>query len=287
MPSPRNKLPGAPLPAGAVRRNVERHRGGAMVRVADAIAEEIPVAFVYNERPHAVMLATPADYEDFALGFSLSEAIIASAAEFEGVEVAPALAGVELRIRVPEARAAVLDERVRQLTGRTGCGLCGAQTLEAAIRHPSAVAEPAPIGSAALQNALAELKHRQTINVATGATHAAAWASSSGRVELVREDVGRHNALDKLIGAMLAAHVDVHAGFVVVTSRASYEMVMKSATVGIGILAAISAPTALAIALAEEANVTLIGFARPEGYSVYAHARRVRPDPALVRSAAG
>ncbi|HXR62389.1 MAG TPA: formate dehydrogenase accessory sulfurtransferase FdhD [Rudaea sp.] len=287
MPSPRNKLPGAPLPAGAVRRNVERHRGGAMVRVADAIAEEIPVAFIYNERPHAVMLATPADYEDFALGFSLSEAIIDSAAEFEGVEVVPALAGVELRVRVPQARAAVLDERVRQLTGRTGCGLCGAQTLDAAIRHPPAVAEPALTDTTALQRALAELKDRQTINVATGATHAAAWASSSGRVELVREDVGRHNALDKLIGAMLATHVDVRAGFVVVTSRASYEMVMKSATVGIGILAAISAPTALAIALAEEANVTLIGFARPEGYSVYAHAQRVRPDPPLVRSAAG
>jgi len=287
MPSPRNKLPGAPLPAGAVRRNVERHRGGAMVRVADAIAEEIPVAFIYNERPHAVMLATPADYEDFALGFSLSEAIIDSAAEFEGVEVVPALAGVELRVRVPQARAAVLDERVRQLTGRTGCGLCGAQTLDAAIRHPPAVAEPALTDTTALQRALAELKERQTINVATGATHAAAWASSSGRVELVREDVGRHNALDKLIGAMLATHVDVRAGFVVVTSRASYEMVMKSATVGIGILAAISAPTALAIALAEEANVTLIGFARPEGYSVYAHAQRVRPDPPLVRSAAG
>ena len=287
MPSPRNKLPGAPLPAGAVRRNVERHRGGAMVRVADAIAEEIPVAFIYNERPHAVMLATPADYEDFALGFSLSEAIIDSAAEFESVEIVPALAGVELRVRVPQARAAVLDERVRQLTGRTGCGLCGAQTLDAAIRHPSAVAEPALTDTTALQRALAELKDRQTINVATGATHAAAWASSSGRVELVREDVGRHNALDKLIGAMLATHVDVRAGFVVVTSRASYEMVMKSATIGIGILAAISAPTALAIALAEEANVTLIGFARPEGYSVYAHAQRVRPDPPLVRSAAG
>ena len=287
MPSPRNKLPGAPLPAGAVRRNVERHRGGAMVRVADAIAEEIPVAFIYTERPHAVMLATPADYEDFALGFSLSEAIIDSAAEFESVEIVPALAGVELRVRVPQARAAVLDERVRQLTGRTGCGLCGAQTLDAAIRHPSAVAEPALTDTTALQRALAELKDRQTINVATGATHAAAWASSSGRVELVREDVGRHNALDKLIGAMLATHVDVRAGFVVVTSRASYEMVMKSATVGIGILAAISAPTALAIALAEEANVTLIGFARPEGYSVYAHAQRVRPDPPLVRSAAG
>jgi len=175
---------------------------------------------------------------------------------------------------------------VRQLTGRTGCGLCGAQTLEAAVRHPAPVAEPAPFDEAALQRALAQLKTRQTINVATGATHAAAWASSDGEVVLAREDVGRHNALDKLIGAMTSANVDVRQGFLVVTSRASYEMVMKAATAGIGILAAISAPTALAIALANEANVTLIGFARPDGYSVYAHAQRLRRDPPRTRSAA-
>ena len=268
----------AALPAGAVRREVDRHRGGVATRVSDAVAEEIPVAFVYNERPHAVMLATPADYEDFALGFSLSEAIIGSAAEFERVDVAPALAGVELRITIPEHRAALLDSRVRQLTGRTGCGLCGAQTLEAAVRHPPPVAEPMPIDAAALQRALGALKQRQAINVATGATHAAGWARADGTVEIVREDVGRHNALDKLFGAMLRNRADVRAGFVVVTSRASYEMVMKSATVGVGILAAISAPTALAIALADEANVTLVAFARSEGFSVYAHPRRLLPD---------
>ncbi|HSC10054.1 MAG TPA: formate dehydrogenase accessory sulfurtransferase FdhD, partial [Rhodanobacteraceae bacterium] len=135
----------ASLPAGAVRREVLRHRAGISARVSDAVAEEIPIAFVYNERPHAVMLATPADLEDFALGFSLSEAIIGSAAELESVEIAPALAGIELRIVVPEARAAVLDQRVRQLTGRTGCGLCGAQTLDAAVRHPPPVSDPAVI----------------------------------------------------------------------------------------------------------------------------------------------
>src|SRR5215467_1663726 len=164
------------LPAGAVRREVERHRGGVAVQVSDAVAEEIPVAFVYNDRPHAVMLATPADYEDFALGFSLSEAIIAGTGEFESVEVEPALAGIELRIRIPEARAEVLDARVRQLTGRTGCGLCGAQTLDAAVRHPEPVAEPRPILEPALQSALARLKTMQAINAVTGATHAAAWA---------------------------------------------------------------------------------------------------------------
>src|SRR4029079_15225004 len=191
----------AALPAGAVRREVDRHRGGVATRVSDAVAEEIPIAFVYNERPHAVMLATPAGLEDFALGFSLSEAIIGSAAELESVEIAPALAGIELRIVVPEGRAAVLDQRVRQLTGRTGCGLCGAQTLDAAVRHPPPVGDPGVIERAALHRALGELKRGQTINSVTGATHAAAWAMSDGRVVLVREDVGRHNAPAKPIGA--------------------------------------------------------------------------------------
>ena len=275
-----------PLPAGAVHRTVERHRGGVHAHVDDAVAEEIPVAFVYNERPHAVMLATPADYEDFALGFSLSEAIIADATEFTGVVVEPALAGIELHITIPPARAALLDARVRQLTGRTGCGLCGAQTLEAAIRHPAPIAEPSAITPDALQRALTQLQHRQTINIATGATHAAAWADCDGAILWVREDVGRHNALDKLIGAMKRARIDARHGFVVVTSRASYEMIMKSATVGIGIVAAISAPTALAIALAAEANVTLIGFARRDGYSIYTHATRIRAGLAPNRSVA-
>ena len=265
----------AALPAGAVRRDVERHRGIESMRIADAIAEEIPVAFVYNDRPHAVMMATPADLEDFALGFSLSEAIIAAPQECEKVEIVSALAGIELRIAIPPARAALLEDRVRELTGRTGCGLCGAQTLEAAVRHPPPLSAATAIDAAALRHALSDLQRRQTINVATGATHAAAWADARGEIVLVREDVGRHNALDKLIGAMRRAQVDVHAGFLVVTSRASYEMVMKAATAGIGALAAISAPTALAIALAQECNVTLIGFARSDGYSVYAHAHCV------------
>jgi len=270
MSSPQNDLP-----AGAVTRNVVRHRGAHVAQVRDAIAEEIPVAFVYNERPHAVMMATPADLEDFALGFSLSEAIIGAAEECIKVEIAHALAGIELRIAIPPARALRLEDRVRELTGRTGCGLCGAQTLDAAVRHPPAVAEPAPIDESALRRALSDLHGRQTINVATGATHAAAWATLAGTIALVREDVGRHNALDKLIGAMQREQIDPRTGFLLVTSRASFEMVMKAATVGIGIVAAISAPTALAIALAQETNVTLIGFARPDGYSVYAHAQRI------------
>jgi len=268
------------LPPGAVRREVERHRGSQAVRVADAIAEEIPVAFVYNDRPHAVMMATPSDLQDFALGFSLTEAIVGSAEECTEVEIVEALAGIELRVAIPPARAAKLEDRVRELTGRTGCGLCGAQTLEAAVRHPAAVAEPTRIDEHALHRALADLHGKQTINVATGATHAAGWASASGEILLVREDVGRHNALDKLVGAMLRGNFDPQTGFLLVTSRASYEIIMKAATVGIGIVAAISAPTALAIALAHETNVTLIGFARADGYSVYAHAQRIENSPA-------
>jgi FdhD protein len=287
MPSPRNeKKPPLALPAGAVRRGVERHRGDVAARIDDAIAEELPVALIYNERPHAVMMATPADLDDFALGFSLSEEIVATVSEFEEVDIKPALAGIEIGIRIPKKRGDVLEDRVRQLTGRTGCGLCGAQTLDAAVRHPAPVAEPSPFSPTALRRALGDLQSRQTINVATGATHAAGWVKPNGTVVLVREDVGRHNALDKLIGAMVRADIDVRDGFLLITSRASYEMVMKAATVGIGNIVAISAPTALAIALAQETGVTLIGFARPGGYSVYANGHRVKDDATLQKGAA-
>lgn len=270
MKSPQDQ----PLPTGAVAREVERHRDASVARVRDAIAEEIPVAFLYNGRPHAVMMATPADLEDFALGFSLSEGIVDAAGQCARVEVIEALAGIELHVEIPSAKAALLEDRVRELTGRTGCGLCGAQTLEAAVRHPPAVAAAPEVSEAALRRALGGMQERQVINAATGAVHAAAWADLDGRIALLREDVGRHNALDKLIGAMQRAGVDPRTGFLVVTSRASYEMVMKAATVGIGFLAAISAPTALAISLAREANLTLVGFARADGYGVYAQARR-------------
>ncbi|MBR0344416.1 MAG: formate dehydrogenase accessory sulfurtransferase FdhD [Rudaea sp.] len=264
-----------PVPHGAVTREVERHRHGVAARVRDAVAEEIPVAFVYNERPHAVMMATPADLEDFALGFSLSENIIDNAAQCTKIEVVEALAGIELHIAIPAEKAAKLEDRVRELTGRTGCGLCGAQTLDAAVRHPPAVAGSPDVREAALLRALGEMQKLQTINAATGAVHAAAWANLDGSVVLLREDVGRHNALDKLTGAMQRAGIDPRAGFLLVTSRASYEMVMKAATVGIGFLAAISAPTALAIALAQETDLTLVGFARADGYGLYAHGHRL------------
>jgi len=261
--------------AGFVRRPIRRVRSGQVTELTDAIAEEVPVALVYNDRPHVVMMATPRDLDDFALGFSLSESIIGAADELESIGTQTLLEGIEVRLRIPASRAEALEARHRNLTGRTSCGLCGTQALEDAVRQPPHVGAGPSIDADILHRALEQLHDRQPLNVATGATHAAAWVRLDGNVALLREDVGRHNALDKLIGAMAKAHVRVDEGFLIVTSRASYEMVQKSATVGIALLAAISAPTALAIHLAEETGMTLIGFARPEGHVVYANPGRI------------
>ena len=261
--------------AGFVRRPIRRWRNGEVAEQTDAIAEEVPVALVYNDRPHVVMMATPRDLDDFALGFSLSEAIIGEAGELSSIETQTLIEGIEVRLRIPDSRAQALEARHRNLTGRTSCGLCGAQALEDAVRQPPHVGAGPSIDADVLHRALAQMHDRQPLNVATGATHAAAWANLNGDIVLLREDVGRHNALDKLIGAMAKRNERVDDGFLVVTSRASYEMVQKSATAGIALLAAISAPTALAIHLAEETGMTLIGFARPEGHVVYANPERI------------
>ncbi|HET7924741.1 MAG TPA: formate dehydrogenase accessory sulfurtransferase FdhD [Rhodanobacteraceae bacterium] len=261
--------------AGFVRRPIRRWRNGKVAELTDAIAEEVPVALVYNDRPHVVMMATPRDLDDFALGFSLSEAIIGAPDELASIETQTLLEGIEVRLRIPDARAEALEARHRNLTGRTSCGLCGAQALEDAVRQPPRVGAGSAIDADVLHRALAQMHDRQPLNVATGATHAAAWVRVDGEVALLREDVGRHNALDKVVGAMTKASERAYEGFLVVTSRASYEMVQKSATVGIALLAAISAPTALAIHLAEETGMTLVGFARPESHVVYTHPERV------------
>ncbi len=265
----------ADAPKGYAQRPVRRWHNGRDEADQDCIAEEVPIAFVYNERPHVVMMATPRDLDDFALGFSLSEAVIARADELAEVATQTLLEGIEVRLRIPAARAEVLEQRRRNLTGRTSCGLCGTQALEDAVRQPSPVSGGPCIDADILQRALAQLHAHQPLNAVTGATHAAAWAQVDGRIVLLREDVGRHNALDKLIGAMARAGEDPQRGFLVITSRASYEMVQKAATVGITLIAAISAPTALAIHLAEETGVTLIGFARSESHVVYTQPQRV------------
>ena len=273
--------------AGSVLRPVERWRNGGMRLLDDHVAEEVPVAFVYNDEPFAVMMATPADLAEFAIGFALSEGIVQAAPEVSIDRIEEFIEGIEIRLRIPVARAEALALRRRSMSGRSGCGVCGSELLEAALRYPPPVTTELRVSTPALRRALAELRAAQAVNALTGAVHAAGWASLDGALLLAREDVGRHNALDKLIGAM---HASGHApadGFLVVTSRASYEMAMKAASVGIALMAAISAPTALAISLAEQANLTLVGFARDDGHAVYAHGRRLLPEPPAGDTDAG
>jgi FdhD protein len=258
---------------------VERWRGETGSRQEDCIAEEAPVALMYNGEPHVVMLATPLDLEDFALGFSLTENIVASCKEIEAIRVYQRSEGIEVRLRIPETRCETAAGKGRNLTGRTGCGLCGARTLQQAMRRPAPVGQGVNISSSELVRALAGLREHQRLNRLTGAVHAAAWVVPGQGITAVREDVGRHNALDKLIGALARQGVDFDSGFVLVTSRASYEMVQKCATVGITFMAAISAPTGLAVRFAEDTGLTLIGFARDESYVVYAHPSRLVHPP--------
>ena len=264
---------------GYATRPVDRWRQGAAAREDDFLAEEVPVAMVYNGATFAVMMATPHDLDDFALGFSLSEGLIHDASQLLQVDIHPLLEGIELALRVtgnaPGAR--IGKERERLLPGRSGCGICGTRELENAIRHGHPVGAGRAVTRDALERALRELQGRQPINAATGAVHAAAWADRDGHVQWVREDVGRHNALDKLIGALRRAGVDPADGMALVTSRASYEMVTKATSAGITVLAAISAPTALAVELARSAGITLVGFARPGSHNVYTHPERLLP----------
>jgi FdhD protein len=264
-----------PEPVSAEVR-VDRWWRGATTRTTDLVAEEMPVALVYHEVPHVVMLATPADLEDYAVGFTLSEALVARSDEIRGVEVRRGAASVDVHVTVAWERFTQLLQRRRNLTGRTGCGLCGAETAADAIREMSAVPPGVEVTSAELHAAIEQLGGLQPINARTGSVHAAAWVVPGQGIRVVREDVGRHNALDKTIGALTRAGADLAAGYMLITSRASYEMVQKCATVGVPFLAALSAPTAFAVRLAERAGVTLVAFARRDQHVVYAHPQRLK-----------
>ena len=254
-------------------------RDGAAMPAEERVAEEAAVAIEINGIAHAVMLATPADLHDFALGFLLSEAIIDAPGDLLEVEAVPGPAGVALQAVVLQHCLHRLKERRRSLAGRTGCGLCGTESIGEAIRPIRENAPALQITAEALSAGMRALGERQPLQQATGATHAAGWMSLQGELLLLREDVGRHNALDKLVGAMARARVEPAAGFIAVTSRASYEMVHKSAAAGTGLLAAISAPTGLAIRMAERAGLTLAGFARGGRATLYSHPQRVRLRP--------
>ena len=267
--------------------NVTRWQHGKLNNAQDNVAEEVPIALIYNGVSHAVMLATPLDLEDFSVGFSLSEGIIRDKSDCYDIEIVKQAQGIELRLTIATECFVKLKERRRNLVGRTGCGLCGAESLEQALRLPEisksqqdSIHAPCKLPfntlpATHIQSAFHAIQDKQILQHATGATHACAWVNAHGELELIREDVGRHNAMDKLIGAM-EKKPKRGDGFILTSSRASVEMVQKVAVAGIHILAAISAPTGLAIRVAQIYNITLIGFLRDQQFVIYTHSYRIQ-----------
>ena len=262
---------------GSVRRAAKRLTAAGGEALDEIVAEEVAVALVYNGISHAVMMATPCDLEDFARGFSLTERIVDKPSEIYDIEVEPVEGGIEVRLDIAAQHMARLRERRRSLAGRTGCGLCGVDSIEAAMRPVTVVGDAPPVSRGAIERAMAALPLEQRINRVNGATHAAGWARPDGALLAVREDVGRHNALDKLGGALAKSGALQPGGFVVVTSRCSYEMVHKAAALGAAAIAAVSAPTSLAIETAEQAGIALAAFVRDGRLTVYANADRIAP----------
>lgn len=255
---------------------VQRWRDGTLNEKMDQLAEEVPIALVYNGISHAVMLASPQDLEDFGLGFSLTEGILNNQSELYDIEVRKQDNGIELHLDIASEQFVQLKNHRRSMAGRTGCGLCGAESLTQVFRLPPISAQKsktADIKMGSIFKAYHDIQTLQVLQKLTGATHACAWADEAGNIQFVREDVGRHNALDKLMGALVKQRVQ--GGFILTTSRASYEMVQKVAVMGFNILAAISAPTGLAVRIAEEYNITLLGFVREQQFVAYSHANRM------------
>jgi FdhD protein len=244
----------------------------------DHIATEVPVALTYNRLSHVVMMATPSDLEDFALGFSLTEGIIDDISDLISTRVIPREQGLEVAMTVSERCYDRLSTQRRNLTGRTGCGLCGAESLEQAMRYPPKVDDGLHVSAETLQKAIKAMPDQQPLTAITGAAHCAAWCGLEGEILALREDVGRHNALDKLIGHLKRNEFRPQNGFLVISSRASYEMVFKAAAVGIQLLAAVSAPTTLAVEFALHSGITLIGFARPGRHNIYTAPERLSEE---------
>ena len=248
-------------------------RGGGTSAGERTIPEETPVAMVYDGGAHAVMMATPADLEDFAVGFSLTEGVIPEAAAIASLEAVEQADGIEIRMWLVAGRGAALAERRRRIAGPTGCGLCGIDSLAEALRPVAQVGAGIVATSRDVMRAMADLAPRQALNRETHAVHAAAFWHPGDGIVFVREDVGRHNALDKLIGALARAGIDGATGLLLLTSRVSVEMVQKAAVAGIATLAAVSAPTSLAVRTAEAAGMTLVAVARRDGFEIF-----TRPD---------
>ena len=264
----------SPLPAGIVELSVHRppHITDA---IPDFLAEEVPVALVYNGISHVVMMASPKDLELFAIGFSLSEGIIEHPQDIYGMDVVQACNGLEVQIELSSRRFMGLKERRRALAGRTGCGVCGVEQLNDIGKPVSPLPFTQTFNLAHLDPALEHLNDVQPIGQLSGCTHAAAWVLPSGEIAGGHEDVGRHVALDKLLGRRARESEVWQQGAALVSSRASYEMVQKSAMCGVEILFAVSAATTLAVEVAERCNLTLVGFCKPGRATVYTHPQRL------------
>jgi len=263
-------------PTARVVRSAWRHEG--IAGGERVIPEETAVAFTYNGGSYAVMMATPQDLEDFALGFSITEGIVASLEDIHQLDILEMDAGIELRMWLNEPCAGVLNDRRRHLAGPTGCGLCGIESLTEALRPPPRVRDGQVVTPSDIMRALETLAPRQELNRQTRAVHAAAfWQPHAGLVTL-REDVGRHNALDKLGGALARAGVRGQTGLVLLTSRVSVEMVQKAAVIDVPVLVAVSAPTALAVRTAEGAGITLVAVARGDGFEIFTHPQRIAQE---------
>jgi FdhD protein len=263
---------------GLQRATVAVRRAGSARVVEDWLADEVPVAMVFNGLTHGVMLATPADLEDYALGFALGEGLLGHAGEWRGAEAVAVPGGIELRSEVSAACEHRLRERRRVLAGGSGCGLCGSESLlqVAALAQGLAAVPGRNLSARALAAGMQALADAQPLQQQCGATHAAAWCDAAGRLLCVREDVGRHNAMDKLVGALARGGIDRDDGLALVTSRASWEMVLKAVRAGMPALAAVSAPTAPAVALADRANLLLAGFVREGDAVVYTFPERLQ-----------
>lgn len=263
-------------------RDITRNHNAIRVNLAgdrtagiETLPEEVPIALVFNGISHAVMLATPADLEDFALGFSLAEGILEDPAQLYDCIVEQRPDGIELQLEIAAKRFLLLKDRRRNLAGRTGCGLCGIESLEAVRRSFAPPPDSLRLPLSAIDRLLQKLYDHQPLHRRTHAVHAAVWADATGEILLAREDVGRHNALDKLVGALVKAGINPSAGFAAITSRASVEMVQKAASAGIELLFSISAPTVLAVDTAEGCGLTLAGNVRGDSFSIHTHPQRI------------
>ena len=257
--------------SGYLQRNIVRHQGDSATPDQDWVAEEFPVALVYNGISHAVMMATPRDLEEFAIGFTLTEGIVDSAADIYDLEVLMHADSAEIQLSIAQPALLKLKDQRRTLAGRTGCGVCGIESIELLDLKPAPISPARRVQptAAVIERAARELMPHQTLMHKTGGVHAAAWCSADGAVLKVFEDVGRHNGLDKLIGHLARQRVALDDGFVFLSSRASYELVRKTARMNIPMLATISAPTTLAINIAREAGMTLVSFCRRNGFVEY------------------